>query len=189
MTADPVLDHWRFTVEEYERMVEVGILGADSRVELLDGEIVAMSPIKPPHASITDRMNDFLVRRRGERALVKVANPLRLVPRSEPEPDLLIARYRSDFYAEAHPTAADTFVVIEVSDSSLRMDLGVKVPIYARQGIPEVWIVDIAGKRVLVHADPVDGRYREVRTAVVGETLTPQALPDLMITVDEIFGL
>lgn len=189
MTADPVLNHWRFTVDEYERMVEVGILDADSRVELLDGEIVEMSPIKPLHASVTDRMNRLLVLRLGETALVRVANPLRLVPRSEPEPDLNVVRYRCDYYAEAHPTAADTFVVIEVSDSSLRMDLRVKIPIYAQQGIPEVWVVDIDGKRILVHTEPIDGGYRKVRTAHVGDVLTPLELPKLNITVKEIFGV
>lgn len=175
-------------MDEYERMIDFGIIEEGARVELLDGEIIEMATIKPPHASIADRMNDILVRRRGERALVKVANPVRMVPRSEPEPDFALVRYRADFYATAHPTPADTFVVIEVSDSSLRKDLSVKVPICARQGVPEVWVVDIAGERVLVHLAPGDRRYGTVRTAKAGETLSPQLLPELSITVDEIFG-
>lgn len=188
MTADPVLDHWRFSVEEYERMAEMGILEADARVELLDGEIVTMSPFGSPHASVLARMNRTVVRRVGERAVVFVQSPLRLLPRSEPEPDLLIARTRADFYSTGHPTAADALLVVEVSDSSLRRDQLVKVPIYARELVVEVWIVDVVGQRVLVHTDPIDGAYVKVREAEPGEQLRPVALPELTIGVEEIFG-
>lgn len=188
MTADPVLEHWLFTVDEYERMAEVGILDADARVELLEGEIVAMSPIGAPHASVVNRANRLFVQRLGDRAVVSVQHPLRLVPRSEPEPDLVIARDRADFYASAHPTAADALLVVEVSDSSLRKDRRVKVPIYARQGVVEVWIVDLAGQRILVHTDPVEGVYRQIRSAGPGEQLSPLALPELTIGVDEVLG-
>ncbi|MGQ0575968.1 MAG: Uma2 family endonuclease [Pseudonocardia sp.] len=188
MTVDPDLQHWRFTVDEYERMVEVGILDADARVELLDGEIVEMSPIKPPHASTVDRMTQLLVLRLTGLAIVRVQNPLRLQPRSEPEPDLVVLEPRADFYASAHPTAIDTLFLVEVSDSSLRLDLRVKMPIYAGQGIAEAWVVDIAGERVLVHTNPDDGSYRHVRPVRRGESITPLALPEVSFGVDEILG-
>jgi Uma2 family endonuclease len=188
MTAEPLLTTMRFTVEDYERMSEVGILRPESRVELLDGEIVEMSPIGPPHSSVVNRMTRLLVQRVGEQAVVVVQNPLRLVPSSEPEPDFVLAAERADFYGSAHPTASDVLVVIEVSDSSLRRDRLVKVPIYAREWIPEVWIVDIGGGRVHVHTDPADGEYRLIRTAYRGEELRPTLLSSVMITVDEILG-
>ncbi|MDQ3152407.1 MAG: Uma2 family endonuclease, partial [Actinomycetota bacterium] len=178
----------RFAVEEYERMGEVGIFDPADRVELLDGEIVTMSPIGPKHAGVVNRIAAHLFRRLDGRATVIVQNPLRLLPRSEPQPDLVVASFRRDFYQSAHPTAEDVLLVIEVADSSLRIDRAIKLPIYARQSIVEVWIVDLAANVVHVHTDPVDGAYREVRTLRSGETLMPRAVPDLKLTVDELLG-
>jgi len=189
MSAEPVVDQrWRFTVEEYERMGQVGIFDEDDRVELLDGEIVAMAPIGPKHASIVNRANQLLVQNLTGLATVIVQNPLRLLPRSEPEPDFIVARARRDFYAAAHPTAEDVFLVIEVADSTLRKDRTVKLPIYARQGVVEVWLVDVAARTVSVYTDPVDGAYSNVRTARADEPITPQSLPELSVTVREILG-
>jgi len=189
MSTEPLVDQrWRFTVEEYEQMGRVGILDEDDRVELLDGEIVAMSPIGPKHASTVNRLNRFLVQSVGDLAIVIVQNPLRLLPRSEPQPDFILARPRRDFYAGSHPTAEDAFLVIEVADSTLRKDRIVKVPIYARQGVAEVWLVDVVVGAVTVYADPLDGGYREVRTVHGEEPLSPQALPQLRLTVSDILG-
>jgi len=189
MSAEPLLDQrWRFTVEEYERMGQVGIFDEDDRVELLDGEIVAMSPIGPMHASTVNRVNQFLVQRLAGLATVIVQNPMRLQPRSEPQPDFILARTRRDFYAGAHPTAEDVFLVVEVADWTLRKDQMVKVPIYARQGVVEVWLVDLTGRSVTVYTDPVDGSYRQVRTIRGDEPITPHSLPELSLTVSEILG-
>lgn len=189
MSTEPAVDQrWRFTVEEYEQMGRVGILDEDDRVELLDGEIVAMSPIGPKHASTVNRVNRLLVRSVGDLAIVIVQNPLRLLPRSEPQPDFILARPRRDFYAGAHPTAEDVFLVIEVADSTLRTDRMVKVPIYARQGVAEVWLVDLAAGAVTVYADPVEGTYRHLETAGGGEQLSPRSLPQLRLTVRDILG-
>jgi Uma2 family endonuclease len=189
MAADPMVElRWRFTVEEYERMGEVGIFDPADRVELLDGEIVTMSPIGPKHAGVVNGIAEHLIVRLAGRATVIVQNPLRLLPRSEPQPDLVVARFRRDFYRSAHPTAEDVLLVIEVADSSLRTDRAIKLPIYARQGIVEVWIIDLATDVVHVHTDPVDGAYREVRTVRSGELLTPRAVPDFELTTDEILG-
>ncbi len=110
-------------------MGQVGIVDDDDRVELLDGEIVAMSPIEPKHASIVNRVNQLLIQKLAGLAIVMVQNPFRLLPRSEPQPDFILARARRDFYAAAHPTAEDVFLVIEVADATLRKDRTVKVPI------------------------------------------------------------
>lgn len=178
----------RFTVEEYEHMGRVGVFAPGERVELLDGEIVAMSPIGPKHASAVDILAEELILCLARRAAVRVQNPVRLPPRSEPGPDIVVARRRRDRYSSAHPTAEDTLLVIEVADSSLHTDRAVKLPIYARQGIVEVWIVDLTADVVHVHADPVDGTYRDVRTVGRGGTLTPRELPDATIDVDTVLG-
>ncbi len=189
MTAETLLTTKRFTVDEYEQMVEAGILDSDSRVELLDGEIVEMAPIGSRHASVVNRSNYLLSSRLvGADVLISPGNPLRLPPRSEPEPDLMLVRFRTDFYASGHPTARDALLLIEVSDSSIGKDRLVKVPIYARQGVSEVWVVDIQGDRVIVHTQPSGGDYGLIRTARRGEELRPTLLPSVAITVDEILG-
>lgn len=189
MTGDPLVDlRRRFTVEEYQRMGQSGVLAPDERTELLDGEIVAMSPIGPRHAGAVDSVTETLFRLLLGRVAIRVQNPVTLWPRSEPQPDVVVARRRPGGYRSAHPTAADTYVVIEVADSSLATDRAVKLPIYARQGVPEVWIVDLTAEVVHVHCDPVDGAYRSVRTAARGEQIAPVALPGVEVAVDDLLG-
>lgn len=122
MTADPVMDHLRFTVEQFERMGEARVLDPDMRYELLDGEVVPMSPIESMHAGTLDRILAVLFPRLYERASVRVQKPVKLRPLSMPQPDLVIARKRRDFYQSAHPTGEDVLLAIEVADSSLRLD-------------------------------------------------------------------
>ncbi|MGH3931807.1 MAG: Uma2 family endonuclease [Pseudonocardiaceae bacterium] len=187
MTADPMVDlRRRFTVEEYERMGEVGILAPDDRTELLDGEIVTISPIGPRHASVVDVITEYLYTLLLGQVAVRVQNPIRLLPRSEPQPDIVVARRRRDRYASGHPTAEDTLLVIEVADSSLHTDRAIKIPIYARQGIVEVWLVDLATNVVHVYADPADGNYRDTRTAARGDVLTPVAIPEVQFPVQDL---
>jgi len=143
------------TVDAFHRMGETGILGSADRVELIDGEIIDMSPIGALHAAIVDLLARHFARRAGESVFIRCQNPLRLDDVSEPEPDLVILRPRADFYATAHPGPADALLVIEVADTSLAYDLGVKVPLYARHGIPEVWVIDAATRRTRVFREPV----------------------------------
>lgn len=188
--SDPAADlRRRFTVDEYEYMGQVAILKDDDRVELLDGEIVNMTPIGPVHAGAVTRIAELFFRRLAGRALVIVQNPLRLAPHSEPQPDIVIARRRDDYYQLGHPTAEDVLLVIEVGDSSLRLDRKVKVPLYASANVPELWLVNCAGVTVTTYAEPEVGAYGVIRTARVNETLIPRMLPDLEITVREIFGI
>ncbi|MGH8934405.1 MAG: Uma2 family endonuclease [Egibacteraceae bacterium] len=189
MSAEPTPElRWRFTVDEYERMGQVGIFGEDDRVELLDGEIVNMTPIGPLHAGTVNYLAELLFRRPAGRAIVIVQNPLRLAPYSEPQPDIVVARRRDDYYRLGHPTAGDILLAIEVSDSSLRTDRKIKVPLYAYAGVPELWLADLAGRAVTVHTEPRNGAYAQVRTAHPGESLTPCMIPDLTVAVSEIFG-
>lgn len=188
MTADPVVKPLHFTVEQFERMGETGVLDPDERYELLDGTVVPMSPIGPKHAGKNDRIFAVLVRRLFDRATVRGQNPVTLLPRSMPQPDIVVARHRRDFYESAHPTAEDVHLAVEVYDSSLRIDRLVKLPIYARQGVQEVWIVDIAAGEIGVHRDPHDGAYRLNDVVRGGESLAPVDFPDVVFTVEELLG-
>jgi Uma2 family endonuclease len=175
-------------VDEYEQMGRAGIFGEGDRVELLEGEIVEMAPIGPPHASIVDRLTRLLVRAAGDDAIVRVQNPVVVVPHSEPQPDMVVARFRKDFYSHQHPAPEDTLLVIEVADSSLAVDRGVKLPIYARAGVPEVWIVDVGEGAVLTHRTPVDGRYAQAVRYEPGEAVPISALSGVSLAVDDILG-
>ena len=143
------------SVDAFHRMGETGILGPQDRVELIDGEIIDMSPIGVLHAAIVDVLARHFGRRTGESVFVRCQNPLRLDDISEPEPDIAILRLRADFYMTAHPGASDVLLVIEVADTSLAYDLGTKVPLYARHGIPEVWVIDAATRQTRVFRRPV----------------------------------
>jgi Uma2 family endonuclease len=142
------------SVDAFHRMGETGILGPADRVELIDGEIIDMSPIGVLHAAIVARLASYFSQQLGARAIVWCQNPLRLDDISEPEPDIVILRPRADFYTTAHPGPADVLLVIEVADSSLAYDLGTKVPLYARHGIPEVWVIDAATRQTSVFRRP-----------------------------------
>lgn len=190
MSAQAIVDlaRRRFTADEYQRMGQTGILDEDDRVELLDGEIVQMTPIGPVHASIVDRLTRLLVQRLGDRAVVRVQNPIRLNPHSEPQPDLVVARDRADFYASSHPAPDDVLLVVEVADSSLALDRAVKMPLYARARVPEVWLIDLAARVVVVHRDPRGGAYADVHTASPDEQLRIEALDDVAVTVTDVLG-
>jgi Uma2 family endonuclease len=186
MTA--ALTKRRFTVDEYHRLAEVGILTETDRVELIDGEIVEMTPISSRHASVVKRLNALLTGRLGARAIVSVQDPIRLSKESEPQPDVVLLRPTPDFYAGSHPEPVDTFLLIEVADTSLSYDRGVKVPRYAAASVIEVWIVDIAGDAVEKYRTPVPDGYCDVVTVPRGGSLSPVAFADLALGVDEILG-
>jgi Uma2 family endonuclease len=142
-------------------MGETGILGPADRVELIEGEIIDMSPIGVLHAAIVARLASHFSLRLGATAVVWCQNPLRLDDVSEPEPDITILRPRADFYTTSLPGPADALLVIEVADTSLAYDLGTKVPLYARHGIPEVWVIDASTRQIRVFRQPVGGGYAE----------------------------
>ena len=146
------------SVDAFHRMGEAGILGPGDRVELIDGEIIDMSPIGVLHAALVDALVRHFGRSAGQSVFIRCQNPLRLDDLSEPEPDIAILRPRADFYTTSHPGPADVLLVIEVSDTSLAYDLGTKVPLYARHGIPEVWVIDAATRMTRVFRDLAGGR-------------------------------
>lgn len=188
LVQDPLASRRRLSVAEYYRMAEAGILTPRDRVELIEGEIVTLSPAGSPHAGTVKRLNRLLVRLVGDRATVSVQDPLRLGDESEPEPDVALLLPRADDYTAAHPIAADVLLVIEVADSSLLYDRRVKRPLYARHGIPEYWIVNLEAEVVEVHRQPTAGGYAAETSAGRNEVLGLVALPDLAIPGRDILG-
>jgi Uma2 family endonuclease len=177
-----------FTVEEFHRMARAGVFHEDDRVELLDGEIVEMTPIGPEHAGCVGALTRLLTRLLGERVFVWVQNPVHLPDRSEPQPDVALLRPRPDGYRTAHPLPPDILLVIEVADASLESDRAAKLPLYAEAGIPEVWLVNLPGGVIEISRDPSGGVYASVRTARRGETIAPLAFPTATLHVDDILG-
>ena len=178
----------RFTVDEYDCMGRAGILHEDERVELIDGEIIQMAAMGARHASCIIFLTEWFILRLAGRALLSPQTPLRLGPRQEPEPDVALLRPRPDRYATGHPGPADVLLIIEVADTSLEYDRDVKLLRYAASGIPEVWIIDLEGERVLVYRRPHSGGYEYTETVELGGTLVPQAFPDLALPVAELLG-
>ncbi len=167
----------RLDVEAYYKMAEVGILSQDERVELIDGEIFDMVPIGVGHAGKTNRFNRLFARAAADGlALVSVQTPLRLDSYNEPQPDVMLLRPRADDYQSRHPSAADVLLLVEVSETSLAYDRGVKLALYAKFGVPEVWIVDLRGAAIEVYREPTGDAY------AVAERLTLGSLAPVLAT-------
>ncbi len=179
----------RFTLEEYHRMGEAGILDEDERVELIEGEIVEMTPIGRVHASVVARITQLFVVHFSGRAVVWVQNPL-VLPRqvSEFQPDVGLLKPRADFYRAKRVEPDDVLLVVEVMDSSVAHDRRVKLPIYARAAIPEVWLVDVNESAVEAHREPTASGYRDRRLVDRGGSLAPQAFPDVLLAVRDMVG-
>lgn len=178
----------RFTVHDYYAMAEAGILHEDDRVELIEGEIIEMSPINAPHASHVKRLNQLFMSRLGARVTLGVQDPVRLSEYSEPQPDLALLQPRDDFYQRSHPTPDDVFLLIEVSDSTVEYDRQVKAPLYARSGVREMWLINLGAGQVEVYRNPSPDGYREQRYLQRGEAVAPLAFPEASFRVDEILG-
>jgi Uma2 family endonuclease len=176
-----------FTVEEYDQMVRAGVFHEDDRLELIEGDLITMSPIGSTHAGIVNRLTRALTAQIGNQAIVAVQNPIRLA-HSEPQPDVALLRPRPDDYTRSHPEPGDVLLVIEVADASVDYDRTVKVPLYGRSGIPEVWLIDLLEGVVEVYRTPAAIGYRAKQTYVAGDSLTPERLPGLTLAVADIMG-
>jgi Uma2 family endonuclease len=177
-----------FNVTEYYRMTEAGVLSEEDRVELIEGEVIKMSPIGSRHAACVRRLNTLLNRQVSQIAIVSVQSPIRLSDYSEPEPDIALLRPRNDFYSQAHPTADDVLLIIEVADTSVEYDRSVKLPLYARAGIPEAWLVNLPKDVIEVYTKPANGVYQKFQRVKRGKTLVSQTIPELVLDVDEMLG-
>jgi Uma2 family endonuclease len=178
----------RFTIEEFEQMIRAGVFEEDERIELIEGEIVEMSPIELRHMVCVSRLDFLLQRQLGSEFHVWVQNAIRMPNNSRPQPDVFLLKWRDDFYAGKHPTAEDVVLLIEVAESSLRYDRKIKAPRYAKAGIPEVWIVNLPKDIVEVYTTPGESGYENVRRAGRGESLPLLGSLDGTISVDDIFG-
>jgi len=173
-----------FTVDDYYRMAEVGILRPKDRVELIRGEVIAMSPIGRLHGTAVVRANNALVPLVGKHALVSVQDVVRLDEYDEPQPDIALLRHKDDFYRSGHAGPNDVLLIIEVSDSSLRYDREIKGPLYAETGVAEYWIADIQDDCVWAFSDIQNKSYSVMRQFRRGESIEPKLLPNCRIPVD-----
>ena len=176
----------RWTVEDYHLMARSGLLDETDRVELIEGELIDMAPIGSRHAFILNWLNRALSAAVGEVALVSIQNPVRLGERSEPQPD--VALIKGGNYMDNLPTAADVLLIVEVSDSTLEYDRDVKVSLYARHGIPEVWLVDVNARELTLYREPAEGQYRLIRKPTAMEAVSPTAMPGVAIALTEVWG-
>ncbi|MDJ0517312.1 MAG: Uma2 family endonuclease [Trichodesmium sp. MO_231.B1] len=177
-----------FTVDQYYKMLKAGILTENERLELIRGEIIKMSPISPPHAARVSCLSELFILRLAKTVTVGIQDPVRLNNTSEPQPDISLLQRRQDFYETQHPQPEDVFLLIEVSDTTVKYDQEVKIPLYAENNIVEVWLVNLTEKCLEVYRQPTANGYEIVQTFQRGENVTIQALPNVTFTVDEILG-
>jgi len=177
----------RFTADEFLRMSEVGILCEDDRLELIDGEIVEMSPIGLPHTAAVASANRALVMVVGDNAIVQPQGPVRLDLYFEPEPDLVLLKPRADFYLSRRPGPLDVLLLIEIADSSIEYDRNMKGPIYAKAGIQEYWVVDLNASVLWRYLAPERGVFQSVEQFRRGQSVAPKQLPACVIAVDVFF--
>jgi Uma2 family endonuclease len=179
----------RLDVDAYYRMAEAGIFGPTDRIELIDGDLIDMAPIGQGHASTVSWLTRAFFIACGDQAIVWPQNPIRLDRSSEPQPDLTLLRNRADYYREGErPGPADVLLLVEVADSSLRFDRAVKLPLYARAGIAEVWIIDLKRRAIDVHRDPSGDAYREISTHDAGDRIALVCAPEIVVALDLVFG-
>jgi len=178
----------RFNVDEYYKMAEAGILKPDERVELIEGVVVTMSPVGRKHFGGVFYLCHYLTLAFQKRAGVVAQSPLQLGERSEPEPDIAVYKWNEDFFRTIKPSPTDVYFLIEVMDSSAKHDRGRKLRLYARHNIPELWLVDLQNEWIEIHRRPSGETFREKRTVTRGETLSPEAFPDIVLEVNAILG-
>jgi Uma2 family endonuclease len=185
MRSENVLRH-RLTVDDYHRMGETGILKADARVELIEGEIIDMAPMGSKHAYVVAALTKRLMSVVATQAEVRCQLPIRLDDYSEPEPDIAIVKPRDRHYAISHPAPQDVLLLIEVADSTLAFDRSIKLPLYASHGITEVWLVDLSANQIYAHREPRDGAYQDVLAIDVKNPVVLRELADLRLDLSRI---
>jgi Uma2 family endonuclease len=186
--AKPRLNTFRLNVSQYHQMSEAGIFSENDKVELINGEILEMSPIGRRHTACVNRLNSVFSQLLGKKVIIAVQNPITLNNLSEPQPDIALLKPRADFYESGHPQPQDVFLLIEVADSSLEYDRDVKIPLYASSGITEVWLVDIYEQVIIVYRYPSENGYSDIQKLSRGEKMSIQAFPEVNLVVDDILG-
>ena len=169
MAAEGFAQRHRLTLDEFLRMGEAGILGEDARVELIEGDLIDMAPIGSRHAAVVGRLTHLLVQAAGDRAIVWVQNPISIDEHSMPQPDIALLKPRADSYSSAHPRPEEVLLIIEVAETTLAYDVKVKLPLYARAGIPEFWVIDIEHARITRYSDPHNDAYTRTEPISLAE--------------------
>ena len=175
-----------FTVDQYHRMATAGIFTEEDRVELIEGEILEMPPAGSRHIVCVNRANALFSSQLPGHAIISVENPVRLSDYTEPQPDVVLLKPRADYYTAKHLSAEDTFLVIEIAENSLKYDRNFKLHLYARSGVPEVWIEDLQRNFVLVYREPLADSYASSLTLRRGDSLSPLAFPSIVINVNDL---
>jgi Uma2 family endonuclease len=188
MSVVSVPERMRISADRYQKMVATGVLTKYDHVELIDGDMINMAPIGPPHSAVVARLTRLFVLSLGDSAIVSPGGSVKLGEYSVPQPDLMLLKPRADFYAAQIPTPPDVLLLVEVSDSSLAFDRGAKRALYARHGVAEYWIVDIPGRRVHVNREPTVDGYGEALEHTRSDTVSPRALPAVQVTVGTLFA-
>lgn len=180
--------HHRFTVDEYEQMIDKGILTEHERVELIRGEVVEKMVVGPLHSATVNRLTRLLTTRLFDWTIVSVQNPI-VLDNSEPEPDIALLAPRDDFYAQSKPKASDVWLLIEVADASLAYDRDIKLPLYAQAGIQEYWIVNLEASIVEVYRQPLSsGSYASRADFSRGQTVCGLAFPQVSLAIEWLLG-
>ncbi len=177
----------QFSIQDYHQMLVAGILSEDERVELIQGEIIKMSPIGVRHASCVNRLLKLFLQSLGDRVTVIVQNPVVLSNLSEPQPDLALLLPRDDFYAAGHPQPQDILLLVEVADTTIESDRNIKVPLYASSEITEVWLIDVNEQVIEVFREPTANSYQSIQKFQTGEIFI-QAFPDISFATERILG-
>ena len=178
----------KFTVGEYHLMGEAGVFAPGDRVELINGEIIQMAAIGKRHATCVRRLIRVFRQLPDDRAILDVQDPVELPPDSEPQPDVVLLQFREDYYETAHPTPSDVLLLVEVSDSTIEYDREVKIPLYAKAGIREVWIVNLTEDGIEIYRQPTADEYQVVQKANRGEIISPLEFPEFEIDVNFILS-
>lgn len=186
-TAQDLLQKHRLTIGDYHRMGEAGILHENSRVELIEGELIDMAPIGSQHAGTVKQLSRLFNLAVGQTAIVSTQDPLILDKHSEPQPDIMLLRPRDDFYKSSHPRPEDVLLIVEVADTSLQYDRQIKIPLYARYGIPEVWLADLVNRTLTLFRSPGEHGYQEVMTPPSLGALSPKLLSAVRLNLSRLF--
>ena len=186
-TTAPITQDFLLTIDDYYKMAEVGIISRDARVELINGKVRHMSPVKSFHSSITDQLFDTLAFELRGKAMIKSQNPIKISDDSAPQPDLVVAKYYKHWYRKRHPEPEDIYLIIEVAQSSIQYDTGEKLKMYALAGIPEYWVIDLNDYKIRVYRQPDGDKY--LFEEIIDETgiATCQTI-DFKLNAKELFG-
>ncbi len=188
MSVVLVPERMRISAERYQKMIATGVLGKYDRVELIEGDILEMPPIGWPHSAVTAHLTKLFVLAAGDAAVVSPGGSIVLGDFSQPQPDLMLLKYRKDFYSGQYPTASDVLLLVEIADSSLAFDQSTKRALYARYGAAEYWVVDLRGQHVYVYWEPTANGYAQALELSGNATASPRALPLVQIPVGTLFS-